>query len=174
MKKIISIVLAVSLIASGTIYAATGHLWSGDASITITVPVTDNSSKDVPSPPAPPPPPAPEALEPLTVSEPLVTKGSISEGLWSVTLSADETATIYMYVNNPRDTVAMVELLTNGSTAGDVVIIPGVVVKQIIGAGVYKHIDGHSSLIVEFKVLVNDSAEIGTLPNIAFEVREKA
>ena len=108
----------------------------------------------------------------MTVSEPSVTKGTIEGGVWTVTILQGETEILSMDVNNPRDTEAWVQLLVNGELGNSIAVVPGVVVSPVIGHGFVNSLVPHSSLIMEFKISVAETAT-GTVPDVALSIIEK-
>ncbi|KKK47100.1 hypothetical protein LCGC14_3158610 [marine sediment metagenome] len=166
--RTLAFIAIASLLLTGSIAFAYTTLWSGTASITIEVlePPPMNGGGT-------PPPPDPEPLLELTVDEPTVTKGVIEGGVWTITLVQGESATISTHVRNPRDTEAWVELFTNGSGVNNITVSPGVTIGQLIGHGVVHSLAPESSLVIQFIIDVDGTAETGTLPDVLLEIREK-
>lgn len=165
-KALIATVIVVLLLGGGVLAYTT--LWSGTASITIEEVIpTNGGGGDIPDPE-----PEPELL-PLVIHDPVVSEGTIVDGVWTVTILQGEEATLHTYVQNDRDTEAWVELYTNGSGVNNLTVAPGVVVRQLIGAGFIHSVAPDSQLIVEFTITVDETAEAGTLPDVLLEIREK-
>lgn len=171
-KKLVKVLTGVAvaiLLLSGGVALAYTVIWSGTASITIVEP----------SPPAggggggtTPPEPEPLYITYLHSAG----KGTYEDGVWTITLPQGDSASLYMMVNNPRNTDAVVEMLVNGESQEGIPqtelprIVPGVFID--VSWPLPLTIPANDHVGVSFYVDVSDNATLGVIPDVLLEIKE--
>ena len=177
--RILAAVIIMSLIVTGVVYAYTS-LWSVSTNIAIIA---------VDSPPTGgggggggngDPPSSPLPLEVVSVS---LTDGSgiLEDGIWSANFTQGIGGTATVVIHNPRSTAAQVEMLVDGIVVTEVDGNGVEVANPAAGVSLYMFTDMNDTgtitagdnATVMWSFYVSDSAELGALPDISLEIREK-
>lgn len=162
---LVTVIIAMLLFGGGAL--AYNVLWSGKASITIEAPTASIEGE------------AELALRVTEVSA--VSGGTFDDGFWTVSVKPGKTATLYITIENPRTTYAIVEQLVNGELQGAFnwrLIDPeGDKLDIVLIAGTPNMGDGHVILAGESKTIMYQirtgrDAQPGVFPDVLLEIRE--
>ena len=184
MKKHFKIFIGVAilLLLFGGVALATSQIWSATTSITIITPDGGGGGGGGGgSPPPPPPPPlSPPPLEVTSIS--ISDRGGVLEdGVWSANLTQGVGGSLQITIRNPRSSVAQIEMLVDGVVVveedGFSIIVatpaPGTTLTMGTSANTLGNISANGSETVMWSFHVDNDAQVGALPNISLEVREK-
>ena len=179
---VLAAIIVMCLIVTTVAYAYTS-LWSASTNISIVAvdsPPTDGGGggggggggDSDSSPP-----------QPLQAANTTLTDGSgtLVDGIWSANFTQGIGGTCTVTIYNPRSTAAQIEMLVDGVVVVEVDgqgveaanPVPGVSLYMFTDTNATGTITAGSTATVMWSFHVSDDAQLGALPNISLEIREK-